>query len=174
MVVVDSHPRRVASEPLKAHAPTQVVDFAVRGYGDSLFVDVFDAQRIDFGFLETQHRSSSSNNAEDPLPDSLFEPIHRRAERLERSIRNSEKGRAQHEKDQITRLLEGLQGHDWLRVMGVSGITETRKSMVRPLRRSLKRPSCGMRFSAMSSSDMTLMRLMMVWWCRLSIGSIAW
>ncbi len=54
------------------------------------------------------------------------------------------------------------------------GTIETRKSMVRPFRRSLKRPSCGTRFSAMSSSDMTLIRLMMVWWCRLSIGSIAW
>ena len=54
------------------------------------------------------------------------------------------------------------------------GMMETRKSIVRPRRRSLKRPSWGMRFSAMSSSDMTLMRLMIVWWCRLSIGSIAW
>ena len=40
---------------------------------------------------------------------------------------------------------------------------ETRKSIVRPTRRSLKRPSWGMRFSAMSSSDITLMRLMIVW-----------
>ncbi len=54
------------------------------------------------------------------------------------------------------------------------GMIETRKSIVRPFRRSLKRPSWGTRFSAMSSSDMTLMRLMIVWWWRLSIGSIAW
>ena len=53
------------------------------------------------------------------------------------------------------------------------GRIETRKSMVRCLRRSLKRPSWGTRFSAMSSSLITLMRLMIVWWCRLSIGSIA-
>ena len=53
------------------------------------------------------------------------------------------------------------------------GMIETRKSIVRPLTRILKRPSCGIRFSAMSSSDMTLMRLMIVWWCFLSIGSIA-
>jgi len=51
---------------------------------------------------------------------------------------------------------------------------ETRKSIVRPERRTLKRPSCGMRFSAMSSSDITLTRLTMVEWWRLSIGSIAW
>lgn len=103
----------------------------MRGYGDSLFAEVFDAQRIDFRFLETQQ---NNKNLQDPLPDGLFEPIHKRAERLERSIRNSEKGRAQHEKDQIIRLLEGLQGHDWLRVMGVSGITETKKKTFEPAR----------------------------------------
>ena len=53
------------------------------------------------------------------------------------------------------------------------GMIETRKSIVLPRTRSLKRPSCGTRFSAMSSSDMTLMREMIVLWCRLSIGSIA-
>ena len=42
------------------------------------------------------------------------------------------------------------------------GTMETRKSMVRPVMRSLKRPSCGTRFSAMSSSDMILMREMIV------------
>ncbi|KAJ6442657.1 IQ calmodulin-binding domain-containing protein [Purpureocillium lavendulum] len=137
IVVVDSNPRRVVPDPPRG-APKQplqfsqpAVEFPVRGYGDSLYTDVFDAQRIDFRFLETQQ---TSKNLEDPLPDSLFEPIHRRAERLERSIRNSEKGRAQHEKDQIIRLLEGLQGHDWLRVMGVSGITETKKKTFEPAR----------------------------------------
>jgi hypothetical protein len=54
------------------------------------------------------------------------------------------------------------------------GMIDTRKSTVRPLIRSLKRPSCGTRFSEMSSSDMTLMREMIVWWNFLSIGSIAW
>ena len=44
------------------------------------------------------------------------------------------------------------------------GMTETRKSMVLPGRRSLKRPSCGTRFSAMSSSAMTLTREMIVLW----------
>lgn len=64
----------------------------------------------------------------------MFEPAHKKAERLERSIRNSEKARAQHEKDQIIRLLNGLQGHDWLRTMGVSGITESRKKTFEPAR----------------------------------------
>lgn len=30
-----------------------------------------------------------------------------------------------HEKVQLERLLEGLQGHDWLRVMGISGVTDS-------------------------------------------------
>jgi hypothetical protein len=40
------------------------------------------------------------------------------------------------------------------------GMIETRKSIVLPGMRSLNRPSCGTRFSAMSSSAMTLMREM--------------
>ncbi len=44
------------------------------------------------------------------------------------------------------------------------GMIETRKSIVLPGMRSLKRPSCGTRFSAMSSSAMTLMREMIVLW----------
>jgi hypothetical protein len=90
---------------------------------------LFDSQRIDYSFLSNRRKS-----LEDPLPDLFFEPAHKKAERLERSIRNSEKGRAQHEKDQIIRLLDGLQGHDWLRVMGVSGITESRKKQFEPAR----------------------------------------
>lgn len=128
MIVVDTTPRRVGPHGQQPH-PSE--SFPVRGYGDALYTDVFDAQTIDFGFLEAQYKNKV---LDDPLPDSAFEPIHKRAERLERSIRNSEKGRAQHEKDQIIRLLEGLQGHDWLRVMGVSGITETKKKMFEPAR----------------------------------------
>jgi hypothetical protein len=134
-VVIDSNPRRVVTEASRVGARSQQqnrsLEFPVRGYGDSLYTEVFDSQRIDFRFLETQQ---TSTKLEDPLPDSLFEPSHKRAERLERSIRNTEKGRAQHEKDQIIRLLEGLQGHDWLRVMGVSGVTETRKRSFEPAR----------------------------------------
>lgn len=102
-----------------------------RGYGDDLFTSVWGAQVIDLSFLEPQLKLQSPD---DPLPDSLFVPVHKRAERVERSIRNTEKGRAQHEKDRIIHLLEGLQGHDWLRVMGVSGVTETKKKEFQPAR----------------------------------------
>ncbi|RCI07947.1 hypothetical protein L249_7831 [Ophiocordyceps polyrhachis-furcata BCC 54312] len=104
-------------------------DYPVRDYSDALYTDIHDAQRIDFSFLESQQQT-----IDDPLPNTIYEPIHRRAQRVERSIRNTEKGRAQHEKGQIIRLLDGLQGHDWLRVMGVSGITETKKRAFEPAR----------------------------------------
>ena len=53
------------------------------------------------------------------------------------------------------------------------GMIDTRKSMVLPGTRSLKRPSWGTRFSAMSSSAMTLMREMIVLWCCLAMGRMA-
>lgn len=86
---------------------------------------------MDFTFLD---RHTKANPQSDPLPDSYYDVPHRRGKRLEMSIRNSEKGRAQHEKDQVARLLEGLQGHDWLKVMGVSGITESKKKEFEPAR----------------------------------------
>lgn len=136
MIIIDTSLSRAIPDPPRNaprphHRAPGSIDFPVRGYGDALFTDVFDSQRIDFGFLEAQHKNK---NIEDPLPDGLFAPIHKKAERVERSIRNTEKGRAQHEKDQIIRLLEGLQGHDWLRVMGVSGVTETKKKKFEPAR----------------------------------------
>ncbi|RYO83486.1 hypothetical protein DL764_009457 [Monosporascus ibericus] len=103
----------------------------VRHYGHNLFTELSDSQRIDFAFLEARYKG---NNVDDPLPDSCFQPAHKKAERLEKSIRNTEKGRAQHEKDQVIRLLNELQGHDWLRTMGVNGVTESRKKTFEPAR----------------------------------------
>ncbi|MCJ1352393.1 MAG: hypothetical protein MMC33_002377 [Icmadophila ericetorum] len=65
--------------------------------------------------------------ATDPLSDSFYFKAHRRAERSEKQLRNIEKERAQHEKVQLERLLEGLRGPDWLKVMGISGITDSEK-----------------------------------------------
>ncbi|KAK1829849.1 something about silencing, SAS, complex subunit 4-domain-containing protein [Podospora conica] len=110
------------------HSPTPD---PIRSYGDSLYTDLWDSQQISFSFLDAQ---GETKTLDDPLPDSVFETVHKKAERLERSIRNSEKARAQHEKDQIIRLLGGLQGPDWLRTMGVSGITESRKKTFEPAR----------------------------------------
>lgn len=62
---------------------------------------------------------------EDPLSDEHFLKSHKRAERKEKQLRNIEKERAMHEKVQLERLLDGLQGHDWLRVLGITGVTDT-------------------------------------------------
>lgn len=110
---------------------SQQPTFSLRYYGDALFDELYDTQRIDFGFLETRYKGKS---LDDPLPDSYFEPAHKKAERHEKLARNHEKARAQHERDRIIRILDELQGHDWLRVMGVSGITETRKKSFEPAR----------------------------------------
>lgn len=78
--------------------------------------------------------SSSLNPADDPLPDDIFLKCHGRSERKEKQARNIEKERAQHEKENLERLLEGLQGPDWLRVMGVTGITEGDQKSWKPKR----------------------------------------
>ncbi|KAK4172479.1 something about silencing, SAS, complex subunit 4-domain-containing protein [Triangularia setosa] len=109
--------------------------FPVQSYGDNLYTDLFDCQRIDFAFLAKQSKPlDPSQPNKDPLPDSYYEPIHKKEEKQERSVRNTEKIRAQHERDQVVRLHDGLQGPDWLRVMGVSGVTESRKRTFEPAR----------------------------------------
>lgn len=72
--------------------------------------------------------------SQDPLVDSVYLKAHRRAERQEKQLRNIEKERAMHEKVQLERLLDGLKGHDWLRVMGISGITDGEKKAFEPKR----------------------------------------
>ena len=70
----------------------------------------------------------------DPLTDAVYFKAHRRAERQEKQLRNIEKERAQHEKVQLERLLDRLKGHDWLRVMGINGITDSEKKVFEPKR----------------------------------------
>ena len=70
----------------------------------------------------------------DPMSDAMYLKAHRRAERQEKQLRNIEKERAMHEKVQLERLLDGLKGHDWLRVMGISGITDGEKKAYEPKR----------------------------------------
>ncbi|KAH8906064.1 hypothetical protein BR93DRAFT_928667 [Coniochaeta sp. PMI_546] len=142
IVITDSRVPLPLSIPLTAAAQSSASgpnipqqrppdSYPVRSFGDNLFTELCDSQRIDLNFLKAQHKAEPDG---DPLPDSVFEGPHRKAERLERSIRNLERGRAQHEKDQVIRLLDGLQGPDWLRVMGVSGITEGKKKSFEPAR----------------------------------------
>lgn len=110
----------------KTHPPatrktTKTHEYPLKDFPSALFDDINDAHAVDFSFVNPE------DGEEDPLSDAYFALIHRKPERQERTLRNTDRGRAQHEKDQVNRLLEGLQGHDWLKLMGVSGITESKK-----------------------------------------------
>lgn len=89
-----------------------------------------NAEVIDFSSDERHTR----NITEDPLSDEYYFKAHRRAERSEKQLRNIEKERAQHEKVQLERLYDGLKGHDWLKVIGISGVTESEKKSYEPKR----------------------------------------
>lgn len=70
----------------------------------------------------------------DPLTDDLYFRAHRRLERQEKQLRNIERARAQHEKIQLDRLLSDLQGPEWLRVLGINGVTDNERRLYKPKR----------------------------------------
>ncbi|MCJ1387432.1 hypothetical protein MMC18_000275 [Xylographa bjoerkii] len=116
------------SGPAEAHLPIASFhpsDNTASGSSTSAAV-----QKIDFSSIPQQMLRTGT----DPLSDEVYFKAHRRAERQEKQLRNIEKERAQHEKVQLERLLEGLKGHDWLRVMGISGITDSEKKSFEPKR----------------------------------------
>ncbi|KAL2802646.1 something about silencing, SAS, complex subunit 4-domain-containing protein [Aspergillus granulosus] len=73
---------------------------------------------------------------EDPLNEEVYFKAHRRHERQEKQLRNIERDRAQHEKQQLDRLLDELQSQEWLRVMGITGrsLTDQEKKLYEPKR----------------------------------------
>lgn len=95
---------------------------------EETFITLNDATRIDLSAMDKR------NLTRDPMSDVFYLKAHRRAERQEKQLRNIEKERAMHEKVQLERLLDGLKGHDWLRVMGISGITDGEKKAYEPKR----------------------------------------
>lgn len=95
---------------------------------EETFTTLNDATRIDLSTIDKR------NLTRDPMSDAMYLKAHRRAERQEKQLRNIEKERAMHEKVQLERLLDGLKGHDWLRVMGISGITDGEKKAYEPKR----------------------------------------
>ncbi|KAG8527128.1 uncharacterized protein KY384_008557 [Bacidia gigantensis] len=97
---------------------------------EETFSDLTNAKRIDFSVLDAR----TKRPLKDPLDESIFIRVHAREERKEKQLRNIEKERAMHEKFQLERLLDGLRGHDWLRVMGISGITDGEKKAYEPKR----------------------------------------
>ncbi|KAH7076391.1 something about silencing, SAS, complex subunit 4-domain-containing protein [Paraphoma chrysanthemicola] len=88
-------------------------------------------QVLDYSSISNAVRNGHD---EDPLADSYYFTQHRRAERKEKQLRNIEKERAMHEKVQLERLLDGLQGPDWLKVMGITGVTDGERKDWEPKR----------------------------------------
>jgi hypothetical protein len=74
------------------------------------------------------------DNPDDPLSEEAFLKSHKRAERKEKQLRNIERERAMHEKSQLDRLLDGLQGHDWLKVLGITVVTDGEAKRYEPKR----------------------------------------
>jgi Something about silencing, SAS, complex subunit 4 len=93
---------------------------------------LYNAHRIDLSL--TAPGNSPRRLIKDPLLEDVFYKAHRKAERHEKQLRNIERERAQHEKVQLDRLLEELKGPDWLKVMGISGVTESEKKLYEPKR----------------------------------------
>lgn len=91
-----------------------------------------NAHRVDLTHVIPGH--SPRRPIKDTLPEDIFYKAHRKAERHEKQLRNIERERAQHEKVQLDRLLEELRGPDWLKVMGISGVTESEKKLYEPKR----------------------------------------
>jgi len=89
-----------------------------------------NAQIIDLPSLKAPRRAA----ALDPLGGDAYLKIHRKAERHEKQMKNGDRERAQHEKYQLERLLDDLRGPDWLKTLGISGITETEKRRYEPKR----------------------------------------
>ena len=70
----------------------------------------------------------------DPLNDNTYLKIHGKAERHEKQMKNSDRERAQHEKYQLEKLLDDLRGPDWLKTLGITGITDSEKKRYEPKR----------------------------------------
>ncbi|KAF2772046.1 hypothetical protein EJ03DRAFT_334272 [Teratosphaeria nubilosa] len=117
----------VHPSPIKAKdPPSHIPDGSVNGHAHprtpqrSLSSQFNGCSPIDLDMLAR----NILDHPKDPLDDEHFLKSHRRAERKEKQLRNIEKERAMHEKVQLERLLDGLQGHDWLKVLGITGITD--------------------------------------------------
>lgn len=131
ILIVETSPSSSAALPIRQPHSSVPSTVPIRTYGNDLFTKLNDSQIIDLTWLERQWKGKALI---DPLPDSYYEPIHRKESRNEKITRNAERGRSQHEKEQVIRLLDGLRGPDWLKTMGVSGVTDTKKKQFEPAR----------------------------------------
>ncbi|QSZ29691.1 hypothetical protein DSL72_004208 [Monilinia vaccinii-corymbosi] len=119
IVIIDSS--KNPCENSRTSKKEQNSEYTVKDYPSSLFTNLHGTSRVDFlAFTPVVCNG-------DPLSEEHFKTLHKRPERQEKAVRNADKNRAQHERDSVIRLMEGLQGPDWLKTLGVSGITEGRK-----------------------------------------------
>jgi hypothetical protein len=114
-----------SSSPSRTRKQRKSID-QISPFGNPL-LELHQVEKVELAQVDNEHD-------DDPLSDDIYFKAHRRHERQEKQLRNIEKERAQHEKIQLDRLLDELQGHDWLRVMGISGITDTEKKLYEPKR----------------------------------------
>ncbi|KAJ5817072.1 hypothetical protein N7447_009305 [Penicillium robsamsonii] len=96
-------------------------------FGNPL-LKLYDCEKI------TLPKPASNTPSIDPLGEETYFRAHRKFERQEKQLRNIERNRAQHEQQVLERLLDELRGHDWLRVMGLTGVHESDKKLYEPKR----------------------------------------
>ncbi|KAJ5971255.1 uncharacterized protein N7479_001173 [Penicillium vulpinum] len=99
-------------------------------FGNPL-LKLYDCEKI------TLPKPVSNKPVIDPLGEDIYFRAHRKFERQEKQLRNIERNRAQHEQQVLERLLDELRGHDWLRVMGLTGVHESDKKLYEPKRHIL-------------------------------------
>jgi len=124
----------IINEPLKDKTASLPTKFSQSRYRSTLTFTPTPATQYETIDLSSFAPISSTIPSEDPLDDSVYLKPHRRSERREKQLRNIEKERAQHEKGQLETLLDALQGPDWLRAMGVTGITDGARKEWEPKR----------------------------------------
>ena len=91
-------------------------------------------RRLDSSSANGKDLSMKDGSTIDPLSDDRYLALHRRAEKKEKMVRNVEKEKALHEKSELERILAELKGSDWLRTLGVGGVTESEKRSFEPKR----------------------------------------
>ncbi|KAL4774002.1 something about silencing, SAS, complex subunit 4-domain-containing protein [Aspergillus nidulans var. acristatus] len=128
------------TEPLDPASASSSYD-ADAPFGNPL-VNLYKCDVITLPHTPLKNESRPDTEAEeggeedDPLNEEFYFKAHRRHERQEKQLRNIERDRARHDQQQLDRLLDELQGHDWLRVMGITGrsLSEQEKKLYEPKR----------------------------------------
>lgn len=64
-----------------------------------------------------------------PLNEDVYLKIHSKAEKHEKQMKNSYRERAQHEKYQLEMLLDDLRCPDYLKTLGITGVTDTEEAI---------------------------------------------